>query len=185
MKITAKVDSIKRPLMIILRDRGVSARLTEDGMVVELPKSGDIPGIYEIPPEITDATLLIEAAESGGKKTDSDSATVVCGTDGDALRPYSKPDTKHSIHLAQAYFAVPSAVVTITGYGTDACVIIKKHQIVRDDNVARIQTDRVWGGEMEKLSPIFSHFQPAAAAALAKSKCRYCCHVHFAKDTKE
>jgi hypothetical protein len=125
-------------------------------------------------------TLVIEVTEHGGGMTKTGSGTVVCGLSGQALRPYYVPRSGHLACGTHAYFSVPEAVVTVTGDYPDDTVTIEAHKIVRDGNVAWIESKRLWSGQLEELPKLFERFRAAAEAAIEKSTCYHCRCVHFA-----
>lgn len=192
MKIKAKINGENQPLVDALTKRGITAKLVKGGVIIELPliplrknKSWSDPDTYyEILPEVKEvnsAMLLIEITESGGGMTNTGSGRVVCGLSGKALRPYYVPRSGHLACGTHAYFSVPNAVVTITGYRRSNEVMIEEHRIVRDGNVAWIESKELWSGDLEVLPEFFNRFQAAAKAAKAKGNCYHCRCLHFAQ----
>jgi len=186
MKITARINGENQSLVDTLTQRGITAKLVKGGVIVELParkkESWNDPDTYEVPAEVNGATLFLDVAEEGGGMTSTGSGTVVCGLSGKALRPYYVPRGGHLACGTHAYFSVPNAVVTVTGYRHDDNVTIEESRIVRDGgNVARIESKKLWSGELEELPETFSRFRAAAVAAREKSNCYHCRCVHFAE----
>ncbi|MBN1325962.1 hypothetical protein JW977_03195 [Candidatus Falkowbacteria bacterium] len=185
MKITARINGENQSLVDTLTQRGITAKLVKGGVIVELPtrkkESWNDPDTYEVPVEVNGATLFLDVAEEGGGMTNTGSGTVVCGLSGKALRPYYVPRGGHLACGTHAYFSVPNAVVTVTGYRRDENVTIEEHRIVRDGNVARIKSKKLWCGELEVLPESFNRFQAAAEAASTKGNCYHCRCVHFAE----
>lgn len=185
MKIVARINGENTSLVDTLTQRGVTAKLVRGAIIVELParkkESWGDPDSYEVPAEANDATLFLDATEHGGGMTNTGSGTVVCGMSGKPLRPYYTPRGGHLACGTHAYFSVPNAVVTVTGYRHDTNVTIEEHRIVRDGNVARIESKKIWSGELGVLPESFSRFQAAAEAAKTKGNCYHCRCVHFAE----
>ena len=183
MKIVAKVNGEKQELVKTLNQKGITAKLVRGGVVVELPKrkkeSWNDPDSFEIPHEVNSATLFIDCTEHGGGMTNTGSGTVVCGLNGKALKPYYMPRRGHLACGTHAYFSVPNAVVTVTGYRRDTNVTITEHRIVREGNIARIESKELWRGELEVLPETFEHFRAAAEAAQGKANCYHCRSAHF------
>jgi len=185
MKVTARINGENQSFVDTLTQRGITAKLVKGGVIVELParkkKSWSDPDTYEVPAEVNDAKLFIEVTEHGGGMTNTGSGTVVCGLSGKPLRPYYVPRGGHLACGTHAYFSVPNAVVTVTGYRRDDNVTIEEHRIVRDGNVVWIESKKLWSGELEVLPESFSRFRAAAEAASAKGNCYHCRCVHFAE----
>ncbi len=176
MKIVARVNWENAILVESLKARGINAKLVRKGVIIELPVAPE--NKYEIPVDVFAAVLLIDCEESGGGMTNTGSGTIICGLSGKTLRPYYVPKGYcNSIH---AHFAVPEAVVTITGYRKDSNIKIEEYRIVREDHVAYIKTREIWSGELEALPDTFSNFRAAAEAASQKGNCYHCRCVHYA-----
>ena len=147
-------------LVDTLTQRGITAKLVKGGVIVELPlrkkESWDNPDTYEVPAEANGATLCLNVAEEGGGMTNTGSGTIVCGLSGKALRPYYVPHGGHLACGTHAYFSIPVAVITITGYRRDVDVTIEEHRIVRSGNIARIESKKLWNGALEVLPESFS-----------------------------
>lgn len=184
MKITARVNGENQQLVNDLTQRGIVAKLVKGGVIIELPKrengSYKDPGTFDIPEEVGDAQLSIGVSESGGGMTNTGSGNVVCGLSGKPLRPYYVPKGGHLANETHAYFSVPNAVVTVTGYRRDDEVVIEEFRIVRDGNVAKIESKTIWSGDLDDLPKSFSHYADAAKAAHRKANCYHCRCVHFA-----
>jgi hypothetical protein len=186
MKVTAKIKGENQSLVDILTQRDITAKLVKGGVIVELPvRKKELlnkSDTYEIPAEMNDATLIIDITEEGGGMTNIGSGTIICGLSGKALRPYYVPRGGHRACGIHAYFSVPNAVVSVTGYRRDDNVTIEEHRIIRDGNVARIESKELWSGELETLPDSFSRFRAAAEAANVKGHCYHCRHIHFAQE---
>ena len=181
MKITARINGENQSLVDTLTQRGIIAKLVKGGVIVELPVKKENSDIYEVPMEVNSATLFLDVTEDGGGMTNTGSGTVVCGLSGKALRPYYVPRGGNLACGTHAYFSVPNAVVTVTGYRRDDNVTITEHRIVRNGNIARIESKKLWSGELEVLPELFDQFQAAAEAARNKGNCYHCRCVHFAE----
>ena len=189
MKLTARIGREEPNLVKTLIERGIKAKLVRMATIVEIPNKDQaaVPGIYEIPEELLqcdNVTLLIDLPEEGGGYTNTGSGTVVCGLTGRALHPYYVVGNGHRACGEHAYFAVPHEVVTVTGYRRQDTVTILRLRIVRNDNTACIDCDKLWSGELGDLPDTFSQFRVAAEAAVAKGNCYHCREVHFSA-TKE
>lgn len=185
MKIIARIDGKNQSLVAALIQRRIIIKLVKGGEVmIELPArmegSWNNPDAYEVPAEVNDATLFLDVAEDGGGMPYYSWATVVCGLSGEALRPYHVSSGDRLTRNAHAYFSVPNAVVTVTGFRDDY-VTIEEYWIVRDGNIARIKSKKLWNGQLKALPELFSRFKAAAEAASAKSNCYHCRCVHFAE----
>jgi len=186
MKITARVNGENEKMVEALKQRGIVAKLVRGGVIVDLPLQGHDSYTYLIPQEVgDDAMLFINLAEKGGAATNSGSGTIVCGLSGKALKPYYIPRGGHLACETHAYFCAPQAVVTVTGYRRDDTVIIEEFKIFRDRNIARIDSKKLWEGQLEELPKTFSRFQAAAEAADEKGNCYHCRHVHYVAEKSE
>lgn len=151
MKIVARMNGEDSALVESLNQQGITAKLVRNAVIVELPRIDDT--AYgaskgcKVPAEVNGAMLFIDCTEYGGGMTNTGSGTVVCGLSGKSLRPYYIPRGGHRAGGTHAYFSVPNAVVTVTGYRRDTGVTIQEHRIVRDGDVARIQSTELWSGE--------------------------------------
>jgi len=181
MKLTAKVYGENQQLVDTLTEQDITAKLVKGGVVVNLPLQREASGVYEIPKEINDAKLFIDVVEEGGGMTNTGSGTVVCGLEGEALHPYYVPRGGSLSCGTHAHFSVPKAVVTVTGYRHSDDVTIVKYWIVHDGTVARIESKKLWEGDLGILPELFSKFQDAAEAARDKGNCYHCRCVHFVK----
>lgn len=180
MKIVAKVKKESLELVDSLNKRGINAKLARNGVVIELPND-EVSGKYEIPAEAQDAILFIDCTESGGGYTNTGSATVVCGLSGKALRPYLVSRSGHRACDTHAYFSVPCSVITVTGYRKQSNIEIVSHTIIRDGNIARIESKSIWSGDFRELPKIFERYEQAVFAANKKADCYHCRHVHYAE----
>jgi hypothetical protein len=185
MKITARINGESQPTVETLSQRSIIAKLVKGGVIVELParkkESWNDPDTYEVPAEVNGAMLFLDVAEKGGGMTNTGSGTVVCGLSGKALRPYYTPRGGHLACGTHAYFSVPNSVVTVTGYRRDTNITIQEHRIIRESNIARIESKKLWSGELEVLPESFTQFQAAAEAASRKGNCYHCRCVHFSE----
>lgn len=187
MKIVAKINRENQSLVGDLNGRGINAKLVKGGAIIDLPIS--LEGLlsdnvfYEVPAELInkDAIFFIDVIEHGGAATNTGSGTIVCGLSGKALRPYYVPRGGHLSNGTHAYFSVPAACITITGYRHIDAVTIEEHRIVKTDNGVRIESLERWSGALEELPDTFIRFQAAAKAAVEKGNCYHCRCVHFAE----
>jgi len=185
MKVVARINGEDQALVDKLKGKGLVAKLVKGAVVVELPKQKkerwDEEDVFEIPAEARAAKLFLDVSEHGGGATNTGSGTVVCGLSGKRLRPYYVPRGGHLAGGTHAYFSVPEAVITVTGYRRDENITICEHRIVTSGITAQIVTKELWSGEMEFLPGTFKRYQEAAEAAYRKGNCYHCRCVHFAE----
>ena len=175
MKIIARVNGENAAFVERLNHQNISAKMIKNGVIVELPYDK---GKYLIPP-LNDYRLFIDVQEQGGGLTNTGSATIVCGLTGKPLKPYYCPRRGHLACGIHAYFSVPEAVVTITGYRRDDNVTFSKHIIIVNGNLATLKTETLWSGRIESLPNLFSKYKNAAKAAQEKANCYHCRCVHY------
>jgi len=187
MKITVKLKEVNSEVVGIIENKGISARPIKGGLIIELPlaekQTGGDHEIYDVPMDIVpiNALFLINCEEKGGgEKDDTGSGIIVCGLSGKALHPYLIRKRGHLACREHAFFTVPSAVITITSYQRDGVSTIQEHRIVGEGKTAYIQTKNIWIGEKRKLPQKLNRFSAAVDAALEKSDCYHCRHVHYA-----
>lgn len=180
MKITARISREDKDLVNILTKRNIVAKSVRGGVIVELPQSDSNIPEFEIPEEVNGAILLIDVTEYGGGATNTGDSVVVCGTQGEPLRPYYVPRSGHLSCETHAHFAVREEVVTIAGAKPGTRVEIQKHRIVRNGNIARIKSEKIGSGDLEDIPEILGHFQDAAEATVEKANCYHCRCVHYA-----
>jgi hypothetical protein len=178
MRVKARINGKNQLLVDALSQDGIIAKPVKGGIIVELPALND-PDVYEVPVEVSDAVLYLDLTEHGGSRINAGSGTVVCGLSGKPLRPYYVPRRGHLACNAHAYFCVPNAA-TVTGY-RNGKVKIEEHRIVRDGNMALIESTKLWYGEWMMLPETFSRFRAVVQAAIIKAKCYHCQCVHFAR----
>jgi hypothetical protein len=190
-KVVARTRGKDESLRELLEQRGLVVRVLRDCFIIQLAAKNDNGKIvYELPHEISAATLLINATESGGRNRRYEgrvSATVVCGLSGKRLWPYRTHDRTHcGIH---AFFNVVGGVVTVTSraymHGRPWIEIVQ-HNIVQNGNIVTLESETRWQGTFDGNLPHTSwHYRYAVEAAIAKSRCINCNDVHFADLTKE
>jgi len=185
MKITTRINREDPELVETLLQRGVKSRLVKGGVIVELPAlrepADGYDGEYRIPKQAAGFMLFIDIVESGGGRTNSGSGIVVCGVSGKPLRPYYIHQHGKLANGIHARFAVSTAVVTITGYRHESRITIRKHEIIREGEIARIKTIMIWEDDLNLLPGKFSNFLAAGKAAVEKGNCYHCREVHFAR----
>jgi len=180
MKIVAKIDREDRDLAERMRGKGLEARVIRGRTLIELNKTGNV---YDIPVEVKsqNPTLMIDCSECGGGMTNTGNSTIVCGLSGKKLRPYYVPRGGHLANGNHAYFAVPSMVVTISGYRQDYVVTIEEHAIIVNGSRAHIKSSIIWSDEVDNLPNYLDRYREAAYAAYEKSNCYHCRCVHYAE----
>jgi len=160
MEITAIIKGGNYSTMKNLKARGISANFIVGGILIKLPTSKEVVGGYEIPKEVVfngNTTFLIDCAEHGGRMNNAGSGTIVCGLSGKSLRPYRLSHEKNLACKTHAHFNIPESVVTITGFCGSTRVRIQEHTIVRDGNIAKIQTKELWDGEAKTIEWVCHH----------------------------
>ncbi|TSC56395.1 MAG: hypothetical protein G01um101418_389 [Parcubacteria group bacterium Gr01-1014_18] len=177
MKLVARIQGENQNTVATLTARQITAKLVKGAIIVDLAKN-ELGG-YGIPTECANATLSIDVEESGGGMTNTGSGTIVCGLSGKALKPYYMPRGGHRACGTHAHFSVPNAVVTITAGKKSGILTINKYTIRKEMYIARIESEKIWSGQIEELPNIFAHYKEAAEAADRKSQCYHCKCVHF------
>ena len=183
MKIIAKIKGENLELVQTLKQQGIAAKLVRGGVIVELPKrekkTWGEPDSFDIPEGVSDAILLIDCCEKGGGMTSTGSGTVICGLSGKPLKPYYVPRRGHLACGEHAYFSVPNAVITVTGYRRDSNITITKYEIKKDGQTAILEISEIWKGEIEFLPELYDCYKEAATAARQKANCYHCRSPHF------
>ena len=177
MKLIAKIAGENPALVKRLTEKGIAAKLVKGGIVIELKEASG--GKYEVPAEASRATLSIECAESGGALTNRGWGEVICGLQGQALRPYYMPRGGHLAGGTHAYFSVPGAVVTISCARRTDEITITKYSVVRQEDNAWLKSETVWEGVLAELPDTYGYFSKAAQAAHDKANCYHCRSCHY------
>lgn len=141
----------------------------------------DINNVVDVPAELlTDATLLVEAAESGGGRTSTGLACVIASTDGRPLRPFR---TKHYSNGDHAFFVAPQLVRVVAAVSRAGWEIeIEKVSVSRTDQSVRLVTQTLWRGHsLDELPQLHQRFAAAVKAAMAKATHYHCRDVHYAR----
>lgn len=144
-----------------------------------LQQEGD--GLTFVIPEpligIGDGLILSLTCAEGFKKDDDvKRAIVVCGPEGQMLKPYYRARKPNGL---TARFSVPSAFVEV-GFQNDLVVITQHElQVMLNDGSATVIADKAWEGRPEELPEALESFYPAVLAAVAKGHCPDCQHIHF------
>lgn len=135
----------------------------------------------------TDKWFLVEAVEEGGGATNTGFAQVVCGTEGQMLRPYYVP--KGYSNSTHALFSAKRLVV-ITATKKRDNVSITAYRFDYGDGRVFLVEEKVWesedlpyhekGGISEVIPRSLIHFQLAVEAALGKAHCYHCRDLHYA-----
>jgi len=182
MKIIAKIPRKDPKLVKVTKGLGLKAKLVKDGTMIELKnldkkfEPGRIVEVYEIPPHLrkkTDTVYLIDCEESGGGMINAGSAMIICGINGERLKPYRIP--KGYANGVHAKF-LSHKCMTAVALKRYRIVKLWSHKIFKNRNTVSLISEKFWEGPPKKLPEFYSYkkFQPAAEAALKKARC-YCC----------
>lgn len=190
--ISAKTKGEDISLIDTLASRNIEAKLIRGAVLVQLPEneshSWDNP-VFDIPSELKDPLLLIEAVEEGGGMSNTGEGVIVCGLSGKKLRPYYIPTGGPLSNAVHAHFSVPEAVVTIevTEHHTTTAVI-RENRIIREGNTARIQVKVLWSGrikqDLKEVPALFARFIPAIKAGWDKIQQYHCRHAYYYIETR-
>jgi len=174
-----------------LRKQGYTSQLIRGAVRVLLTCDDDITRnpekLFENPLGLTGTTFYLEESERGGAMTNTGTARIVCGQNGEKL---TACQIMHSGNLANgihAWFREPDGLVTIDSGKADDIVNIQSHLIEiaevpgqRRGSFLRIKIEELWRGDHRELPSSFSKFSEAVKAAAAKGECFHCREVHFA-----
>jgi hypothetical protein len=190
MEITAKVPREDPGLVKVLAEAGLKARLVRGGVIVQLKKldehrdtdKGKIVETYEIPSLLqqeTNTVYLIDCEEHGGGLTRTGSATIVCGVNGERMRPYYIP--KGYANSTHAQFAL-RACVTASASKDDQVITLWSHKVSKEGATVSLISERFWKGILGELPELYEKFRPAAEAALKKACCYHCRGPHYIQE---
>jgi hypothetical protein len=176
MEVIAKLKKGGRDLVNLLeKEEMIRARLTKTGIVV--PLSANKEGVYRIPLSIRDKKpyIFLSLEESGGSNGDAGFGQIICGSKGERLRPFYIKDS-----LGRFIVANKAAIICAWSINRDIVnLTIETHSIQRNNSNVVIKNNQVWKGKNSKLPEHLSQFERAAEAAVRKSKCPGCKHLHF------
>jgi hypothetical protein len=178
-------DEITPAIWETIKEYGLEwTRVSTGGIVVDLGET-DFGGKHFCLPESLGNRLTIKATERGGNNEILIlySSRIVCGLEGEKLRPYLiNTKCQSGDH---AYFSFPK-LVTVSSNGGGKTVLIEKHHIEKESDKAVIVTDLLgeikvkWIGNRVVLDGELKKFGAAAYKAIIKANCRGCKHVHYA-----
>ena len=145
---------------------------------------------YSIPPALKKygVRFSLDVEESRTRETLS---TIICDLDGQKLLPVHKPKKvirKEGSSLSAFSSTSNESLVAITVNSDTSMIFIRKYKILIQRNLGpiKIVTPFLFKGKKEEL-PIkkeYTRYLNAIKAAIEKSKCKGCNHVHYAL-TKE
>lgn len=182
---TAKFDA-GRQLKELLAVGIKAVKSRNHHLMVRLePESGiSIPDhlLFKIPPQLQEWELFLDVAEHKTKIADKEHATVICGQNGEPLRPYyiktgAAPTDGH------AFFSLRKEVFSVTAIAQKNLVLIKNHRIQKIEGIAVVSTSIPSGfcifGNIPKAVEMF---ESAIFAAKRKLNCSNCTHAHFVEN---
>jgi len=189
MKPTLKICGEDDRLTERLNLDGFDAKQVKGGIIVDLPVDEEEINTYKLP-EVGDLKhlLLIDVAErGGGEVTESQGcAEIICGPNGEALRPYYIPKRGDLANGVHAHFAYPKVVVI---EATGGKVKITSVQVVKNVDkqpyVAKVNIKELWHGEPDFRPTLYDKFLKAIEAACDKSNCPACTEPHFIRSMTE
>lgn len=127
-----------------------------------------------------EAKFLIEFFESGGGKTHTGEAVIVCDVEGRPLRPVEVFTKGHLANSDHARFLERRAVeITVNHFHQ---VRITKYQYMEGDKdkSVYISDDVLWEGKMGNLPKTYlGRFETAVNVAYQKCRCYHCREPHY------
>lgn len=166
MYIQIKIKGEDRELLNSLLEAGYKARMVKGAIIIDKPQKMPKLNGYE-------HSFLLHATESGGGMTNTGHAEIVCGLNGEKLRPYRIP--KGYALDVHAMFSVPAPIYTVSADKKSGKIIIVSHEISWLDIINEI----FWEGQIDELPESLSCFENACKAALEKANCYHCREPHF------
>jgi len=145
------------------------------GLFVSLRRTEN--DLWLIPEELrsVNSTLYVECEE----RQKNGVSRVVCGLSGKPLKANPLPAFGAVRGGVQGDFFIPLSVVAVECAAQSDVVSIVLLRAVREGTCACIMETVIWEGEGNLLPRAFSKFSSAVLAALKKSGCTNCSHVHF------
>lgn len=157
MNLIAKIKGNNTALLDRLQKEVKSARAVKNGIVVPLNSKGD--GFYDTPSELEnyvgDLEYLIECKEFKAL----DSATVICDTAGNPMRPYYVKDNL-------ALFAVGKCISV--NVDTNGIFTLTENFIDEYYPFQVLKEMKMWSGRLEDLPSVYSKYSKALSAAREK-----------------
>jgi len=176
MEVIAKLKKGGKDLVNLLeKEEMIQAKLIKTGVLV--PLSANKEGIYTIPLSIRDKKpyIFLSLEESGGNNGGIGFGQIVCGNEGERLRPFYVKNSVGRFNVTDK----AAVVCAHSGNGGVTSLTIETHRIQRNNSNVVIKKNQVWRGKNSKLPKYLSQFERAAEAAVRKSKCSGCKHLHF------
>lgn len=162
----------------------VRAKLTREGVVARPNRMADgyrlpdgLPGGYE---------LRIESVEAGGGYSNTGWAQIVCGAEGQPLRPYATAGHRGDLACGQhGWFSEIRSLATVQATWWNKAdqpleVEICLHTVTEDGGLAQLHSEVLFRGVPEALPTELSRLAPAVKAAASKVHsyhCRHLCYV--------
>ena len=173
-----KVVETSPELLSQLKAAGISFRQPRGKLCIyiQLPRMEDEK--YQIPDFLTEFVnnISINISECGGLKDKTGKGTVVCGIHGAKLNPYyvnmGDPNGNH------AYFSLRMATMVTCTYPNLLFDIVNLRMKI-EGNTVRIETGKVFHGDMEELKRTKWEFVNAAEAAMEIASTLNCWDAHF------
>ena len=172
VEVIAKVKKGGKDLVLLLeKEEAIQAKLTKTGVLV--PLSANKEGVYRIPLSIRDKSpfILLHLEERGGNGF----GQIVCDTNGRRLRPFF-------VEKNVGRFNVANEAAIIRASSTQGGIVdlnIETFRVRRDNSHVVIKRNLLFRGKNSKLPENLSQFKRAAEAAVRKSRCPDCRHLHF------
>ncbi|MDD3170446.1 MAG: hypothetical protein WC410_02450 [Candidatus Paceibacterota bacterium] len=177
MEVIARVKKGGKDLVALLeKEEMIQAKLTRTGVIV--PLDANKAGIYRIPLSIRNKNpfILLHLEESGGSNGSAGFGQIICDVDGGRLRPF-RIEKKG---IAGFNVANEAAVVcALSKRGNIVGLSIELYKIQRSNNKVVVRRNLLFSGTNPRLPEHLSRFKKAARAAVSKSRCQNCRHLHF------
>lgn len=176
MEVIAKLKKGGKDLINLLeKEEMIQAKLIKTGVLV--PLSANKEGIYTIPLSIRDKKpyIFLSLEESGGNNGGVGFGQIVCGNEGERLRPFYVKNSVGRFNIASK----AAVVCAHSDNGGVTKLTIKTYRVQMNHSNVVIKKNQAWRGKNSKLPEHLSRFKRAAEAAVRKSRCPGCKHLHF------
>ncbi|GEM_PF-6868576 len=173
VEVIAKVKGGGKELVILLeKEEMIQAKMTKSGAIL-VPLSADKDGVYKIPLPIRKKNpyILLHLEERGGNGF----GQIVCDINGRRLRPFYVEKSVGRFNVANE----AAIVCALSLQGSVSDLTIKTYSVRRNNSNVVIKKNRVFKGRNSNLPEHLSKFKDAAKAAVRKSQCQKCKHLHF------
>lgn len=152
---------------------GFNAEMFLKRMEVQFEDAEEVERFLPYLPE--KAFFLFKAYESGGGKTNTGFAQIICTPEGKPMKPRYVKKSGHLANSTHAMFECSEAVlVTSTKNGT---ISITYGKIM--GNTGEFKSKVLWSGPKEWLPETYQNFEKAVEAAYKKANCYHCRHCHY------